>query len=411
MAVVLKLEPGAPLWDSPAIRVRHTAVSNLTVATLAHQDPRSGQKEFVYVRVENTGADVAGAALCSTPGDWTPARPLDPNTAPAGWSVVPSATGRSRLQGPAGRNPSFDWVSAGAGYGWTPDGRFFAVFERHSNATWLNVWDIRPPSGPVKPVGTTLAVSDTLGVVPSAVNFGFNTASTAFVAVVPTSPPIQEVRCLRDNAVFSPNFTSGPTGAPLTDLVFSPCGGLAARVEQPSPQNLQPAMEFFSVAISSPPLGLTVAKTFQPRRNNTLVPGGVTATALGAKIRSTGSGLNGLQLTNASVAAVDDPERLLGVGVVVEARLASSTTTPAVAPAIGSGKATAALMPQGKLGNALWVEVAANYTFLTPPSGTHYCIVARADATATTPATDPAPPWTAFDVTDRHFAQKNIQVV
>jgi hypothetical protein len=144
----------------------------------------------------------------------------------------------------------------------------------------------------------------------------------------------------------------------------------------------------------------TLAST-QARRDN--LPLTVTVNNATASITTTSPGRRGITLGSMSTLEIDNPECLAAVPATVEVRRLKASTLPGGGVSIdytAVGTSSVAALP----GQSIWVELVPA-VFSDPGTGAHYCLQAIGGA----PPADPPPSWmAAFDLNDRHRAQKNI---
>jgi hypothetical protein len=143
-----------------------------------------------------------------------------------------------------------------------------------------------------------------------------------------------------------------------------------------------------------------------PRRDNLSVSVQVLATTSAsapATLSTTGPGRRGIALGQMSEPAIDNPECASTQAATVNVRRVKVTTIPNQIDYTNIGQASAAIWPN----QSLWIEFPqlpwVNPTGSTPGQA-HYCIQAMGDASPS----DPAPGWPSLNLSDRHFAQRNI---
>lgn len=456
MSGQIQLEPGptTAIWNSDGVRLRSQREADPST-TGAHIKPVSGSSYFTYVKVTNIGLDPIGGCPCSKTGAWTAATsfidtfpaPIFPILSPDGltrlvavgttqFQLVPSSPANAAAIG--GPWPLRGQPAVGSQNGinsfwaWSPDGQFFAVVVRDLTATgaggsWtLSVYATRPytrgdgiklvPSGFIYNRGPQNATA--LNVIAGS-NLGWNAASTCLVL----SPPPQPGQTLTDvyltlvcpyaDAVsnMAPTWNVGPTSPAATGLtgwkyVHSPCGHLFGRVPLPDPN---PTV--YPTGMQLQLIDIRRTLTDVQQRVDNLPVGAVsvdrtTSSTAPATLNTTSPGRRGIVLTHMSLPAIDNPECASNQAATVNVRRVRVTTNPNQIDYTNIGQAAVGVWP----GHPIWVEF-PKLQWVNPsgstPGQAHYCLQAMGDASPG----DPAPGWGNANLSDRHFAQRNIVFV
>ncbi|HZQ29129.1 MAG TPA: hypothetical protein VFA94_15635 [Acidimicrobiales bacterium] len=415
----IKVQPGPPNqpWLSPSIRLRSQKESDLrNIGT--HVEPLNGHAYYTYVRVDNTGNEPFGRCRCPATGAWSKVPYFvdqnPPTNGPGGQRLVVQG-GQATLQDSTGvAVANFSPSLVNDFWAWSPDGRLFAYVRRDYTTRDWSI-EVVTTATYVRTDGRTVARGRTVhqagplvSTSPQATagaNFGWTPASTCLVVAHPPVPgqsanvkyidlacPSVGMSTTSDQCrAFNAQILTSPQTTGV-DILFSPCGGLAALV--PTPTGYLQLVDLITTAADQP-----------IRQDNR--PVSVTVNAAGRTIATSATGRRGITLTNMSYPSIDNPECLLGGSVTVEARRVFASTTPGTSPMpinLSPGASSAAIWN----GEYLWVELPP-HTFTRAVPGTspeHWCLLARADAAPV----DAAPPWTQFSTTERHFAQRNIAI-
>ena len=447
----IQLEPGpaTAIWNSDGIRLRSQRETD-PYTTGAHVKPVSGSSYFTYVKVSNTGADPIGGCPCSKTGAWTAATffidtfppPTFPIASPDGltklvavgttqFQLVPSSPANAPAIGgpwPLRGQPAVGGQNGiNSFWAWSPDSQFFAVVVRDLAATgsggsWnLSVYATRSytrgdgikvvPAGSIYHIGPQNATA--LNVI-AGVNLGWNAASTCLVLTPPPQPnqPLTDVNltliCPYADAASNtaPTWGMGPVSPSASGLtgwkyVHSPCGNLFGLVPVPIQNQSSTGLQLRIIDIRR------TLTDVQPRVDN-LPVGAVsvdatTTSSTPATLNTTSPGRRGITLTHMSIPAIDNPECASTQAATVNIRRVRVTTNPNQIDYTNIGQAAVAVWPA----HPVWVEF-PKLQWVNPsgstPGQVHYCLQAMGDASPN----DPAPGWANANLSDRHFAQRNI---